>query len=94
MQAVERAAERLVRQLGDRPEQGERHVLADDGGDLQEALVLRGEPVDASRQHHLDGSRDLDGLDRPGQAIIAGQTLQRLRFHQRPNRLFQVEWVP
>ena len=41
LQVVEPATERLVRQLGDRLEQRERHVLADDRGGLQEALVLR-----------------------------------------------------
>src|SRR5262245_40110308 len=49
LQVVEPATERHVRQIGDRLEQSERHVLADDGGDLQEALLLRGEPVDARR---------------------------------------------
>jgi hypothetical protein len=34
LQVVESATERLVRQLGDRLEQRERHFLADDGGDL------------------------------------------------------------
>ena len=41
LQVVESATERLVRQLGDRLQQRERHVLADDGGDLEQALVLR-----------------------------------------------------
>ena len=69
LEVVEPAAERLVRQLGDRLEQRERHVLADDGGDLEEALVLRGEPVDARRQDRLDRGRDLDRLDRLRQPV-------------------------
>ena len=71
LQAVEPAAERLVRQIGDRLEQRERHVLADDGGDLQQVFVFRREPVDARRQHHLDRGRDLDRLDRLRQPILA-----------------------
>ena len=55
LQAVEPTTKRLFRQLSDRPEQGERHALADDGGDLQQMLVFRRKPVDASRQHHLNG---------------------------------------
>ena len=93
LQAVEPAAERLVRQLGDRLEQRERHVLADDGGDLQQALVLRGEPVDARRQHRLDRGRDLDRLDRLRQPVPAALPRQRLRLHQRPDRLLQEERV-
>ena len=91
LQAVERAAERLVRQLGDRLEQGERHVLADDGGDLQQVFIFRGEPVDAGRQYRLNRGRDLDGLDRLRQAILASLPLQRFRLHQRPDRLLQEE---
>ena len=93
LQAVERAAKRFVRQLGHCPEQGERHVPADNRGDLQEALVVQGEPVDASRQHYLDRGRDLDGVDRSGQPIVARRTLQCLGLHQRPDRLFQEERV-
>ena len=62
-------------------------------GDLQEALVVQGEPVDASLQHHLDRSRDLDGLDRSGQTIVARRTLQCLGLHQRPDRLFHEKRV-
>ena len=38
LQVVESATERLVRQLGDRLQQRERNVLADDGGGLAERL--------------------------------------------------------
>src|SRR5262245_59915426 len=53
LQAVEAATERLVRQLGDRLEQRERHILAHHGGHLEQASLLQGEPVDARRQHRL-----------------------------------------
>ncbi len=94
LQPVEPAAERLVGQLGDRLEQCQRHVLADDRGDLQEALVLRGKPVDAGRQDRLDGGGNLDRLDRLRQPIPASLPHQRLRLHQRPDRLLQEERVP
>ena len=45
-QVVESATERLVRQVGNRLEQRERDVLADDGGGLQEMFVLREQPVE------------------------------------------------
>src|SRR6266851_3012376 len=47
LKVVESAPERLVRQLGDRLEQREWHLLADGGGGLQEALVFWEEPIDA-----------------------------------------------
>jgi hypothetical protein len=38
LQVVEPTTERCMRELGDRLEQRERHIFADDGGDLEEAL--------------------------------------------------------
>ena len=38
LQVVEPTTERRVRELGDRLEQRERDIFADDGGDLEEAL--------------------------------------------------------
>jgi hypothetical protein len=93
LESVESATERLVWQVGGRLEQNEGHILANDGGDLQQALVLREEPVDARRQHRLDRGRDLDRLDRLRQPIPAGRAIQRLRLHQRPDGLFQEKRV-
>ena len=81
-QVVESTTERLVRQVGDRLEQRERDVLADDGGGLQQMLVLREQPIDARREHHLDRGRDLDRLDRVGPPIPSALPGQRLRLHQ------------
>ena len=38
LQVVEPTTERRMRELGDRVEQRERDIFADDGGDLEEAL--------------------------------------------------------
>jgi hypothetical protein len=38
LQVVEPTTERRMRELGDRLEQRERDIFADDGGDLEEAL--------------------------------------------------------
>ena len=94
LERFESAAERLVREFGDRLEQRERDVLADDGGDLEEALVLGRQPVDARRQDRLDRGRNLDRLDRLRQPIPAARPIQRLRLHQRPDGLLQEERVP
>jgi hypothetical protein len=69
LQVVESAPERLVWQLSDGLEQYPRHVLADDRGDLQQALVLRWKPIDARCQHRLHRRRDLHRLDRLRQSI-------------------------
>src|SRR5262249_40880027 len=53
LQMIQTATQRLLGQLRDRLEQREWHVLADDGGDLQETFVLRMEPVDACREYRL-----------------------------------------
>src|SRR5437899_954767 len=94
LQAVEPAPERLVGQFGDRLEQRERHVLADYGSDLQESFIFLGQPVDARCQHHVDRGWDLDRLDRSRQLIASALSRQRLRLHQRANRLLQEERVP
>ena len=52
-------------------EQGDGHVLADDRGGLEEALVLRRQPVDARRQDRLHRRRDLDGVRRLRQPVGA-----------------------
>ena len=44
--------------------------------------------------HRLDRGRDLDRLDRLRQPVPATLSRQRLRLHQRPDRLLQEERVP
>lgn len=83
-QVVEPTTKRRVRELGDRVEERERDIVADDGGDLEEALVLLSKPVDARCQHHLDGGRELDRLGRLHQPILSALPRQHGRFHQRP----------
>ena len=91
LQVIEPAPKRFVRQLDDCLEQRAGHILADDGGGLEQTFLLRGKPVDARRQYHLDRGRDLDCLDRLRQPISAALPLKRLRLHQRPDRLLQEE---
>jgi hypothetical protein len=74
LERFESAAERLVRDFGDRLEQREWDVRADDGGDLEETLVLGRQPVDARRQNRLDRGRNQDRLDRlrrPSSAFVS-----------------------
>ena len=84
LQVVGPTTERRMRELGDRLEQRERDIFADDGGDLEEAFVLLSKPVDARWRHHLDGGRELDRLGRLNQPILSAPPRQLVRFHQRP----------
>ena len=56
-------------------------------------FVSRGEPVDAGRQDRLNRGRDLDRLDLLRQSVLSSLPRQRLRLHQRPDRLLQEERV-
>src|SRR5260370_16871962 len=58
----ETLTEVLFRILDDGLEQSERHVLADHGGSLEQALLRRWEPVDAPGQQRLHRRRDVDRL--------------------------------
>jgi hypothetical protein len=50
--------ERDLWTVHDHLEQGERHVMTDDGGGLQQPLCLGGQAVDTRRQDGLDSFRD------------------------------------
>src|SRR5262249_40069216 len=71
LQIVQLTRQALVRHVGDRGEQRKRNVLADDRGGLKQAFVLRGKPVDASRQNHLHCGGDLYRLDRLCLAVLS-----------------------
>ena len=61
LEVGEVAAQVSVRQVGNGLQQGQRHLGANDGGGLQQALGLRRQPVDARCQHGLHGGWHLDG---------------------------------
>src|SRR5437899_1543562 len=92
-ESVETTTKRVVRELGDRLKQREGHVFADNGSRLQQAFVLRGEPVDAGCQDRLDSGGHLERLERLREPIPAARTIERLRLDQCPDRLLQEERV-
>jgi hypothetical protein len=93
LQAIEAAVERVVGDVGDGPEEGEQHVLADDARRLEQALVLGREAIDPRGEHHLDRGRNLDRLDGVDQAIPSALAGQRAGLHERADGLLQEEWV-
>jgi len=83
----------ILCQIGDGMEQRRRHILANDGGDLQQALVFWSEAIDARGQHGVHGGRNLDRLDRLNKPIASPFSQQRLRLHEGPDALLQEERV-
>src|SRR5215468_4188959 len=47
------------------------HVLANDRGNMQEALVLRGQSIDARGQDRMHGSGNLDGVNGLGKVVAS-----------------------
>jgi hypothetical protein len=94
LEGPEPATEDLLGRVGDRLEQGEGHVLADDGRRLQEPLVLGREPVDARGQDGLGRGRNLEALGRLRQAIRPPLARQDPRLDERPDALLEEERVP
>src|SRR5262245_13834543 len=93
LQMFEPSTELVLREFGNRLEQWERHVLADDRRDLKEPLVFRGQTINARRQHDLHAGRDPERLDRLRELISSPLPDERLCLHQRSDRLLQKERV-
>ncbi len=66
LKGFESMAQSILRLFGDKPEEREWDILADRSGLLEQALVLRGEPVDTRGQHSPHRVRDLNGGRGPG----------------------------
>ena len=87
------APDLVLRHVGDGLEQYQRHILADDGGRLQQALRLRRQAIDAWGQDGVDRGRELDALDGLDQPIRAPLARQRLGLHERADALLDEEGV-
>ncbi len=72
----------------------QRHLPADDGGGLEQALRLNWQPVHARGQDRLHRGRHLQAEERLCQAIGPSLTDQPLRFHQRLDALLQKQGIP
>src|SRR5262249_20349618 len=62
LEVGEPPANALLGHVRDRVEQRQRHVLPDDGGGLEEALLLDRQSIDACRKDRLGRRRDLPKL--------------------------------
>ena len=74
-------------------QQRKRHVRADHRRRLEHLPVIGREAVDPGGQEGLDGGRDLDVADDPGQPVVAGLPGDRLGLDQAPDALLEEEGV-
>ena len=72
---------------------GQGHLGADDRRGLEQALLLRRQPVDARRQHRLHRGRHLNARQGLRQAIGARRADQHPGLHQGAHALLQEEGV-
>jgi hypothetical protein len=93
LQLGQALSEQVLRHVYDLLQQVERHIHADDGGGLEQPPCLDGQPVDARREHRLDGRRYLDALHLPAGAIRAALASERPRLLERTDALFEKERV-
>ena len=94
LQVRQPAVQGLFGQLRNGLEQGKGHLRANDGGRLEEAFLLRRQPVDARRQYRLHGGRHLDGGEGLCQTVGAWHTNQHARLDQGAHALLQEEGIP
>src|SRR5512143_3063834 len=80
--------------FGNRLQERERYVVADDGGSLEEPLLGGGQSVDAGGQDCLDAGRNLEGVRGLGEEVGAGPPGQYLRLDQGSDTFLEEEWVP
>jgi hypothetical protein len=81
LQVCQATLEHLLRQLGNDLQQGKGHLGTDDRSSLEQALVLRREPVDTGSQHRLHRRWYLDDGQGLGQLIGSRRTDQRSHLH-------------
>src|SRR5262249_31650049 len=91
--AVKPGGERVLVGVGDRAEQREREVLADRGGGLQQALVSRGQPIDARGQNRLHGRRDLNVTGRARRTVPTALTDESAGFYEHAHTLLEEERI-
>ena len=78
----EATMQRRLGPLGDGLQQGQRHVGADDGGGLEQALLLGGQAIDARGQHRLYRGGHLQAVEGCAEAIGAWFPNQHPGLHQ------------
>src|SRR5215467_4629187 len=93
LEVGESLAKSVIRKVGDCLEEWPGNVLANDGGGLEQPLVLGPESVDPSREYGLHGCRDLDGFERARELIGSTLAYQHTGFNECPHALFKEKGI-
>jgi hypothetical protein len=93
LQVRECLPKRLLWHVRNGLEERKRHILPDNGGGLEQALVLGQQPVDACRQDRLRRRRDLQRVYRLRQPIGSPLPRQDPRLHEGPHALLQEKGI-
>ena len=94
LEVAEPPAKVVLGHVRDGLQERERHVLPDDGGGLEEPLVLGRQPVDARREDRLRRGRDLPRVRRLRHPIGPPLPDEHLGLHEGPHALLEEEGVP
>ena len=87
------AVQRLVGRVSDGLQQRPGHLGANDRSGLEQAFVLRWQPIDARCQQRLHRGRHLQGIERLSETIGAALSDQDPGFYQRAHTFFQKEGI-
>src|SRR5713226_361996 len=93
LEAAERERHLVLVETAHALEQSERHVLAHDGGGLEELLVPVGEAVNAGGEDGVDRGRHLEARDRADKPILTALARESSRFNQGADALLQEQRV-
>ena len=93
LEAGEIGAHIVLWRVGNGQEQRHRHVLADDGGRLEQSLGLGREAVDAGSQDGLNSGGNRQLLDGPAEPVGAAVADEGGRLHEGPHTFFEEEGI-
>src|SRR5438046_6457503 len=91
--ALERRGELGRGQIDHGAQQLDWHVSPDHRRGLEHVLVAIREPIDARREHGLNGLGQRDLLDRGGERVAAAFTTKYATLDARTKRLLHVQWI-
>src|SRR5208282_540712 len=83
-----------IRQLSDFSKERQGHVVANDGGRLQQMLLFRSESINTGGQHGLNGRRNADLFNRHRRSKGSALADECLALDQCANGFFEKNGLP